>query len=104
MIIGFEQLTKQELVEQKNSVILTNPVTNTFDFVIDRKTRPGVSESLTIEDRRELVKTRLNDLDYFAKAKAVYAAGGGAEKIQEVCGKSISYAEKVHAAFERAFK
>lgn len=104
MITTFEPLTEHKPEAQKSSAILTNPVTNTFDFVMDRKTRPGVSESLTLEDRRELVKTRLNNPDYFAHAKAVYAAGGGAEKIQQVCGKSLSYAEKVHAAFKRACK
>lgn len=100
----FDPLTPQRQEEQRNSVVLTNAVTNTFEFVIERKSRPGVSDKLTIEDRRELVKTRLNDPVYFEQAKAVFAAGGDTAKIREVCGKSLSYAEKVHAAFERACK
>lgn len=83
---------------------VSNPETNTIEWVLDAKMRPVVSDTLTTDDRQQLAKTGLNNLVYFSRAKVVYAAGGGAAEIQKACGKSLSYAEKVHAAFERAAK
>lgn len=104
MITVFESTAPIIKQETKSSAVLVNPSTNTFEFVIQKKVRACASESLTLQDRRELAKTRLNNEAYFVKAKAVYAAGGGINEIRARCGGSLSYAEKVHAAFERACK
>lgn len=66
-----------------------------------KQARP-VSDSLTLDDRRELAKTGLTDEAYFIKAKVVFAAGGGRKDILKACGRSPSYAAKVYAAFRRA--
>lgn len=103
MITVFEPLTRPRDTGPKSSAVLTNPATNTFDFVMERKTR-DVSDKITPDDVRELAKTGLKDESYFIRAKAVYAAGGGTKEIWIKCGNSVSYAEKVHAAFQRACK
>lgn len=104
MITIFNSMQEPEVAQNISSAVLTNEQTNTFEFILDKKPRTEISETLTIDDRRELTKTRLKDESYFEKAKRVYAAGGGIDKIHSICGKSLSYAEKVHAAFERACK
>lgn len=95
--------TRPQDIKPKITSILANPVTNTFEFVLDPKGR-SVPETLTLEDRRELAKTGLRNQTYFEKAKQVYARGGGIKEIWLKCGNSVSYAEKVHAAFEKACK
>lgn len=104
MITIFSSLLEPEAAQNTSGVVLVNERTNTFEFIIDKKTRKGISETLTIDDRRELIKTGLNNEEYFELAKRVYAAGGDINEIHSKCGKSLSYAEKVHAAFERACK
>lgn len=104
MITVFDPISPGKESVQTTSAVLVNASTNTFEFVLDRKARPGVVSKLTLQDRRELTKTRLSDEAYFSTAKEVYAAGGGINEIHGKCGKSLSYAEKVHAAFERACK
>lgn len=100
-IVELEERPKD--VKPKLTSILANKATNTFEFVLKPKGR-NVQESLTLEDRRELARTGLRNEAYFVKAKHVYARGGGIKEIWVKCGKSVSYAEKVHAAFEKACK
>lgn len=93
--------SKQEVV---SSAFVSDAQTGTIEWVLKPKARTETSPVLTIHDRRELAKTDLKDDVYFAKAKRVYAAGGGVKKIRSECGKSLSYARKVHRAFSNAEK
>lgn len=66
--------------------------------------RAGISESLTIHDRRLLANCRppiLNEA-LALMAKNVYANGGNTADLANKCGISKSYAEKIYAAFNKA--
>lgn len=92
---------EQEETPRTVTVFLENPKTNTFGFVLKSKARPGVSPDLTLEDRRELTGMNIGNLPLAARAKAVYAAGGGITEIAKQCNVSPSYAKKFHMAFGR---
>lgn len=91
---------EQRTADQPITSFVENEQTRTFSFVLDPKGR-NVAPSISLEESRELAKTGLRDTAYFSKAKIVYAQGGGISDIQKACGRSPSYAQKVHAAFER---
>lgn len=91
----------QEAPERVHAWFISDKETGTVEWILDAKQR-DLEPTLDIHDNRELAKTRLKDSIYFAKAKRLYSIGAGIQKIHDECGKSLSYAEKVHAAFERA--
>lgn len=94
---------KEEPRTQKQTMILVNAQTNTFDFVINPKAHE-VPDGLTVDDRRELARIGFGNDALAAKAKQVYAAGGRIKDIKTKCGVSLSYAKKLHMAFGRAKK
>jgi hypothetical protein len=98
-----KQAPKEEPRTQKQTMILVNAQTNTFDFVINPKAHE-VPDALTVDDRRELVRIGFGNEDLAAKAKQVYAAGGRIKDIKNKCSVSLSYAKKLHMAFGRAKK
>lgn len=86
-----------------NGVVLVNAATNTFEFVINPKA-VNVDNTLTVDDRRELLKIGIGNMELADRAKAVYAAGGKAKDIEKMCRMSLSYAKKMHMVFGRAQK
>ena len=93
--------TEPEETPRTVTVFLENPETNTFGFVLKSKARPGVVPELTLQDRRELAGINIGNMSLAARAKAVYAAGGGIKEIGKQCNVSPSYAKKFHMAFSR---
>ena len=91
----------EEETPRQVTVFVENPKTNTFGFVLKSKARPDVSPELTLQDRRELAGMNIGNLPLSAKAKAIYAAGGGITEIAKQCNISPSYAKKLHMAFGR---
>lgn len=87
-----------------SGVILVDRTTNTFEFIIKPKAVEDVPSALTIEDRRELARICIGNMELAEKAKAVYAAGGRARHIAKTCGVSLSYSKKLHMAFGRSQK
>lgn len=97
---------KEETQEVGHTWFVSDERTGTIEWIQKPLARKKADPSLTVDDRRELAKTGLKDERYFIKAKVIFAAGGGIGKMHDECGKeykkSLSYAEKVHAAFKRA--
>lgn len=91
----------EEETPRQVTVFVENPKTNTFGFVLKSKARPGVSPELTLQDKKELAGMNIGNLPLAAKAKAIYAAGGGITEIAKQCNISPSYAKKLHMAFGR---
>ncbi len=76
---------------------------NCYEWVLTPKSRKATPE-LTKEDREELLRGKppLKNMEKAARAKVIYAAGGDIEDILAGLKCSLSYAQKLHAAFERA--
>lgn len=98
----FRDIAPEEPVQLVSTAYVVNEETGTIGWTDKPSGRPDVSPELTLQDRRELAKTPLKDQAYFTRAKRIYAAGGGAKEIRTGCGRSVSYSEKVLAAFNRA--
>lgn len=94
----------QPTEEGQATAFLENPATNTFGFVIKPKGRANVVPELTLQDRRELTKTGLNNESWFIIAKRAFAANGRIKDIRNACKCSPSSAKKMYGAFNRAKK
>lgn len=83
--------------------VVIDEARNAFEWVLAPAARTA-SPTLTEQDRKELMagSTPIRNMEKAAKAKVIYAAGGGAKDMHNALGYSLSYSEKLHAAFERA--
>ena len=99
----YSTVPPEAVPEIGHTSFVSNKQTGTIEWILSPKHHDAQPE-LDIHDRRELAKTNLKDLLYFAKAKRIYAAHGGINDIRAGCGNSLSYAQKVHAALEKAVK
>lgn len=80
--------------------VLDVPETNTWAFVLPGKS--GKQPNLTAQDEAVLLARGLRNMDLARRAKQIWATGATAKNAASELGKTVSYIEKMFAAFSAA--
>lgn len=94
---------KSEPQAKRETVILSNAETRTFDFITPAKSeKPGAVSTLTIYDLGLLAERGHKNPERNAAAKRIWAAGSTAQEGAELLGVSLDLAKKLFGTFSTA--
>lgn len=94
---------KAESKPARETVILSNAETRTFDFVTPAKSeKPGAVPTLTVYDLGLLAERGHKNPERNAAAKRIWAAGSTAQECAELLHISLDLAKKIFGTFSTA--